>query len=150
MSDVGADACPIRREVVIANPTLQICRAARELECCAWGDDGLGRGEPQELSRGVQAHFGTKEIVVVSTDKERRREGDGELHLFTGYGAFASGELAGYRVDAVDHRVAGGKRGIQKIRREIKDSRIWIQIDETCDISGKFYLNFNIVKLVQI
>ena len=73
--DVRPYAQPVRIQELIAGPALQIG------ECCR-RDDGLWRGQPEEVA-DVQVNLRHKEVVA-RRQRKRIRERHVELHLFAG------------------------------------------------------------------
>jgi len=89
MGNVRLDARPVRRQIVVTGPALQVGETRRER--CARCHDRLRRRQPQETPVR-QRHLWAEEIVV-RCQKQRRVERDIEEDLLPCRWAFTAGEL---------------------------------------------------------
>jgi len=107
-NDVSADSQPVRRQVRVPDPSLQVPREHRP-----------GRRHDRPRRRQVQEmptrHQDLRaEEIVTGRQKDRGVEGDGDLDLFATRWALAAGSLIRNLVDAVDHGVQDREAPIQQ------------------------------------
>src|SRR5206468_1741347 len=92
--DVGADAQPVRVQVSIEDPHLQVAGKLRVMS-----------GQPQKVTADTaQPHLGYEEVVT-GGQVHRLGEDDVELDGLPRYRTISPRVLVGQRVDAIDHEV---------------------------------------------
>ncbi|TMA69531.1 MAG: hypothetical protein E6J69_05495 [Deltaproteobacteria bacterium] len=113
VDDVGADPQPVRIQVRVADPHLQV---AGELRARA------RRGQPEEVATlTLQLHLGHEEEVV-GREVERRVEIHVEADLLPRHRPLAPRELIRRRMDAIDHGVGSQEMGIENRGCELQVS----------------------------
>lgn len=127
MRYVGTDAKPIRRQIVITYPSLQI---TCEL--------GLSCGKPIEVT-GIHQRLRANEVVI-GAESHRGAEDHIDLHLLPADGTLAARELIGNCINSIHHAVGGEEIGIKESHRVAQRSSQAMRVAEPISTSaGEFF-----------